>query len=168
MAKIAKQAKKKDGPHLAASFFCETLVEDKRDGALCAIRIIDTITVQLPPSSSPEIPPEIPVRIAALLSFKSGDSPGEHTVRIVMHSPSGEKSRTVLEQIVPFTPQPQGGANLRLDNVIIVKTGGVFWMDIFLDGKRVTRMPLKISIQLGEAIPGQSADVERKPDGRAR
>ena len=166
MAKFNKRANKEGGPYLAASFFCETILEDKKDGALSAIRIIDTITVQLLPSSPPGPPPEIPVRVAALLAFRTGDSPGEHTIRIVTHLPSGEKSKTVLEQSLPLTREPQGGGNLRVEFIIKVKESGLVWMDVFLDGERVTRMPLLISIQPAETVPVQSAEFEGKPDSR--
>jgi hypothetical protein len=167
MVKTGKRSRKKGGPYLAASFFCEKIIEDKQDSALSAIRIIDTITVQLDASTPPEIPSEehrIPIGIASLLSFKTGDSPGEHTVRVVMRSPSGKESETVYEQIIRFPPEPQGGANLRVQNLIHVKKGGVFWMEVFLDDKPVTRMPLLISIQRGETVPVKSADAARKPN----
>ena len=160
MANRGKQAVKKDGPYLTAAFFCERTIEDKQDGALSAIRIIDIITLTLPASAPPEIPSEthrLPVHISGLLSFKTGGSPGEHTVRLVMHSPSG-KSQTVLEQVLPFSPEPYGGANLRVDSVVLVKKGGLFWMHVFLDGKRVTRIPLVISIQRAEGAASGPAD----------
>jgi hypothetical protein len=171
MVKAAKRARKKGGPYLPASFFCEKIIEDKQDSALSAIRIIDTINVQLDPSTPSEIHSEehrVPVSIASLLSFKTGDSPGEHTVRIVMQSPSGKESETVFEQVIPFPPEPQGGANLRVQNVIQVKKGGLFWMEVILDGKPVTRMPLLISIQRAETVPFKSTDAEKKPDSRSR
>jgi len=149
MAKGKIKPKRKGGPYLAAAFFCERTIEDKQDGALSAIRMTDQINVMLDPSAPPDFPSEtqrLPVVISGLLAFKTGDSPGEHVVRLVMHSPSGKKS-TVLEQTLPFTPRPHGGANLRLNNVIAVKKGGLFWLHVFLDGRRVARMPLQITIQ---------------------
>src|SRR5262245_34366539 len=108
MTKGKRRTKKKGGPFLAAAFFCETVLEDKKDGALSAIRIVDTITVNLPPSTPPEVPSEqhrIPISLAGLVAFKTGDSPGEHTVRVDMESPSGKKPKTVVEQTLTFTPQ---------------------------------------------------------------
>lgn len=153
MARAKKQEKKKGGPYLAAAFFCETTIEDKQDGALSAIRMLDQIILKIPavapvdPSSEER---KIPVSVSGLLSFKSGDFPGDHRIRLVMESPSG-KSQVAYEQTLPFTPPPQGGANLRLNHTILVKKGGLFWMNVFLDGKRVTRMPLLISVQRPDA-----------------
>ena len=157
MAKNKKSVKRLGGPFLAAAFFCETTMEDKQDGAISAIRMVDQLTLNLAPSTPPEVPSKktkLPVYIAGLLSFKTGDAPGDHVLSVVVHSPSG-KSQEFLKQTLPFSKPPHGGANLRLNNVIHVYKGGLFWFDIFLDGKRMTRMPLQITIQ--------RAEVESKP-----
>jgi hypothetical protein len=107
-----KPTKKAGGPYLAAAFFCESVIEDKQDSALTAIRIVDTIMFQLHPSAPADFPSEtqrLPVPISGLLMFKTGDSPGEHTVRLVAESPSGKK-HTILEQVVTFTQPPHGGS----------------------------------------------------------
>jgi len=158
MAKKKKRSKPNGGPYLAAAFFCETTIEDKQDGSLSIIRMVDQVTLSLPPSTPAEIPSEqhrLPVYASGLLSFKTGDSPGDHTIRVVMESPSGKRAEQVFEQVVTFTPQPHGGANLRLNHAIMVKKGGLFWFHVYLDGKRVTRMPLQIIVQRAEMPPRQ-------------
>ena len=152
MAKQPKAEKTKSGPHLAAAFFCEMTLLDK-DGAPSAIRLIDNIEMMIDPSAPPDFPSDkqkIPINLNGLLCFKTGDSPGDHTLRLVMHSPTG-KSSVVMEKSIPFTPMPQGGINVRLSFTIMVKSGGLFWLHVYLDGKRYTRMPLHISIQRADA-----------------
>jgi len=147
--KARKLRKKTGGPYLAAAFFCESLIEDKADGALTAVRIIDSMVVQLGPDAAPDFPSDenrLPIQIHALLTFKSGDSPGNHAIKVVAESPSG-KRQTILEQTLPLSPPPHGGANLRVSQTIGVHKGGLFWTHVFLDGKRVTSMPLQISIE---------------------
>jgi hypothetical protein len=161
MAKVSKRLKRMRGPQLAAAFFCETLLEDK-DGVLSAIRIIDTVTVQIPNSAPPNIPSDehrIPVVASGLITFKTGDSPGEHKVRIVAESPSGKK-QTVKEDTVVFTKAEQGGINIRLNSVVQVKKGGLFWFHVFLDEKRFTSMPLIISVERVDS------SQEKPSDGR--
>jgi hypothetical protein len=143
-----KPAKRTDGPYLAAAFFCESIIEDKRDGALTAVRMVDTISLQLPHDTPEDFPSEttrLPVPVAGVLSFKSGGSPGDHMIRLIAQSPSG-KSETVLEQNVALDSQPQGGVNIRLNQVIQVKQGGLFWLHVFLDEEQVTSMPLMITV----------------------
>jgi hypothetical protein len=160
MAKASKQSKK-SGPHLAAAFFCEGIIEDANDHSLSAIRIVDTFRIVLPPTAPEGFPSEtnrLPVHISGLLSFKTGDSPGEHVVRLVAESPSGKK-QTVLEQTITLTDAPQGGTNVRLHQVLAVKSRkGLFWIHVYLDGKRVTRMPLHISVDRAEEDSSQPSD----------
>ncbi|HBI44131.1 MAG TPA: hypothetical protein DDY78_14955 [Planctomycetales bacterium] len=148
--------KKTAGPYLAAAIFCETIIEDKQDNVLSAIRIIDTFTMTLAASTPPDVPSEknrLPVNVNGLLIFKTGSSTKKtHALRIVMQSPSGKRGK-VLEETIPFPPEPQASANVRLATTIAVKEGGLFWMDVFLDTKRLARMPLMIHIQRQELAP---------------
>lgn len=122
MAEQRKKSKKTGGPYLAAAFFCETILEDKYDNTLSAIRIIDQIIFTIDPFAPPDFPSEskkIPVPVTGLLAFRSGDSPGEHVVRLVMESPSG-KLNPAADQAIQLTPQPNGGMNLRIKNTVFV------------------------------------------------
>jgi hypothetical protein len=148
MDKPAKRTMKAGGPYLAAAFFCETVIEDKSDGALSAIRMIDRIDINLPPTAPPDFPSvqnRLPVAIRIVLSFKTGDAAGDHTIRAVFISPSGKKNPP-FEQTLPFPREEHGGVNIGIKTTIGVVKGGLFWVDVSLDGKRVTRMPLLISV----------------------
>jgi hypothetical protein len=151
MARARKQVTK-GGPYLAAALICERVLADQ-DGAMSAIRIVDQFTLTLDPATPPELPSKehpIPVTLSILLILKTGDSPGEHAIRLDMQYPSG-KSETAFEQKIQFQPQPQSGANLRFNVTIRVHSSGLFWMDVFLDSKRITRMPFQITIQRADA-----------------
>ena len=163
MAKSKPVRKKKDGPYLAAALFCETVIEDAADRALSAIRIIDTITLVLP--DTPDFPSKenrLPVRMTGLLSFKTGGSPGEHVVRVVMISPSGKKN-PALEQTITLREPEQGGANVTLRTTIGVVKGGLFWFHVYLDGKLLTRMPLKIVLEKSGQSPAETSGARRRP-----
>jgi hypothetical protein len=89
---IKKNRRSFGGPYLAAALFCESIIEDKRDGALTAVRIIDTIKIVLGPEAPHDFPSDanrLPVTIHALLSFKSGSASGDHIIKVVSESPSG-------------------------------------------------------------------------------
>jgi hypothetical protein len=166
-----KRKKKKRGPQLAAAVFCEALIEDKSDGAISAIRIFDTFNVVLPsntPSDFPSAEKRLRVPLWVLLSFKTGDSPGKHRVRVVMESPSG-KSGTAFEQDLHLEPPAHGGFNLRLNTNIMVMKGGLFWAHVYLDGKRMTSMPLQVTVQRAEVPGGLPDDVAALiPDQRGK
>ncbi len=150
---------KRGGPFLSAAFFCEKAIEDKQDGALSAIRIIDTLTIQLHHLTPPDVPSDekrLPVNFSGVVSFKSGDGSGSHKVSLVVESPTGKKSGKLFEQSVLFPVEPQGGFNLKFGGVIEIKNGGVFWVHVFLDGRRVTQMPLMINVERLPAPLGTS------------
>src|SRR5437764_5843725 len=93
MAKRKQPKAETAGPYLAAAFFCETTLEDEQDETVSAIRLIDQLVFTLDPSAPPDFPSatqRLPVTIKGLLSFKTGNAPGSHKVRIVMESPSGK------------------------------------------------------------------------------
>jgi hypothetical protein len=154
-----KQRKKKPrGPYLAAAFFCEQVIKSE-DGALTPVRITDQIKVLIPANAPADFPSEqnrLPVRMSGLLSFKSGDFPGEHTLRLVMESPSG-KVEKMHEQKIPFSDPPQGGGNLILQNTVGVYKGGLFWFNVYLDGKRMTSIPLEIKYEREQAAQTPAA-----------
>ena len=144
-------ARRNRGPFLSAAFFCESVIESK-DGALTPVRLIDQLTVALDPSTPQDVPSEtnrLPIEIWSVIGFKSGDSPGEHVLRLVLESPSGKK-QTVFQQMIPLSEPPHGGANIRLKQQIAVMNGGLFWTHVFLDDRPVTSIPLLITIVRGE------------------
>jgi len=150
MAKKAKPGK--GGPHLAAAVFCDDTIQDRDDGTISVIRIIDQIAVLLPPDAPPDFPSKanrITVSGKLFLAFKTGDSTGSHTVRCVMESPSGRKA-VVFERTLDFSPQPNGGSNFHIDLRVKVYKGGLFWMYVYVDRKRLALMPIVIKIERGK------------------
>jgi len=164
MARAKKKVKPKPvgGPFLAAAVFCDNILTGA-DGALSAIRIVDRIDATVPSDAPPNVPSDskrLPVAIRALLMFKSGSATGEHDVHLAIHSPSGEKTPGPKTTLM-FTDAPTGGANLKLHLGLAIYESGLYIVDILLDGKRITRMPLSISVSRGEA-------PQPKPAARAK
>ena len=151
MAKVEKLAPEKGGPYLTAAFFCEQTIEDVRDAAMSAIRIFDKTTIILDSAIvPPDMPSEskrLPVGLVGLVSFKTGDSPGEHTIRIGLVSPSGKTTPNVFERTLTFGEKPYSGVNVRLQTTIFVKQGGLFYMEVYLDDQLATRVPFEIEVQ---------------------
>ena len=81
----------------------------------------------------------------------------------MMESPSGKLTKS-LEDVIPFTPEAHGGANLTLRSTIRVYNGGLFRLHVFLDDEEVTQMPLLITIQRAEASPvAKNGQQKTKP-----
>jgi hypothetical protein len=148
-----KRSTKKGGPYLAAALFCENVIEDK-ENVLSAIRLVDRMLLNLvgAPPDFPSKENRLQVPVTILLCFKTGDFPGEHTVSIVATSPSGKKN-PVVDQKLAFTTQKNGGANWIARTTLAVFSGGVFWFDVYVDNKLITRMPLEILINKSTPPP---------------
>lgn len=141
--------KEKSGPFLAAAFCCEQTLEDK-DGTISAIRIVDRFTITLPasvPANYPSKTHRLPVSFNALVSFKTGDSPGTHTVRCEMVSPSGKVNERAFVQTFAFLEQYTGSVNVRMPIAVGVKQGGLFKMNVYLDDRFMTQVPFEIILE---------------------
>jgi hypothetical protein len=149
--KTRKARKPPGGPFLAAAVFCDSVVRDD-GGAMTAVRIIDHVTITIPTDAPPDVPSEenrLIAQVEGLVAFKKGSAGRRHKVKLVMHSPSG-KSQVMNEQEADFKDEEHGGFSLRLKTMIAISEGGLFWMDVRLDGKLMTRMPLRITVNRAE------------------
>jgi hypothetical protein len=146
-----------DGPFLQAACLCEQVLEEK-DGVLSAIRIVDRIVVQaqLPPGASrPETFPAITVSLWLLLSFKAGKALGNYSLQITPWTPSGLKLAGPTLPLL-FEGGEDRGVNIRMQLTFAAQEQGIYWFDVVLGDRLVTRMPLRILIQtFGTTSPPQ-------------
>lgn len=144
----AKKAAKVGGPFLAAAVFCESIMEESSK-IVSAIKIIDGVQYYIHPDAPDDVPSKehpVPISQRALLTFKTGDSPGTHHLKMVLEEPSGNRQEIKTQEIV-LSPPPQGGCNVTSTIAIPIRANGVYWFDVFLDGKLMTRMPLNVNVQ---------------------
>jgi hypothetical protein len=155
MAKSKKTARRPPKPLLAAAVFCDKVLEGMGDGAMSAIRIVDTVTVSIPHDHDPE--ERVPIRLNALIAFRSGDVKGERTLRLRMRMPTG-KRKVVMEKSMTFLGG-ESGTNVRVTVELKIKTEGLYWIDVLVDRARFTSMPLRIFFVRTEANkpPAQGA-----------
>src|SRR6266404_6364932 len=122
-----QKSKKKSGPYLAAAVFCESVLEEK-DGVHSAVRIVDQLNIIVDSSAPHDFPSKehpLPIRINALIMFRSGDSPGEHLMRLILEGPSG-KMQELIQQTVILSAQPSGGLSSRIIANFNVGGAGLF------------------------------------------
>lgn len=164
MATAKKPAKKKiSGPFVAAAVFCENIVEDS-SGMLSAIRILDTINVAVPPHIDPPTKKnQLPLSLNLLLSFRSGDSPRRQRLKVTIESPEGKRKDVGASRPVEYTKEPHAVTNVKVKVNLGVHSSGVFWFDVFLDGKLMTRVPLNVVIsQIGTPQPTTAGNSPKK------
>lgn len=150
-------AKKKQfgGPYLSCAVFCDRALREE-DGAISAIRIIDRVKLSLSPETPADVPSEaarLLVSTTALIGWKTGSSAAKHRLKLETESPCGTR-KTVKETSLRFPAEPQSGCTLIIDLAIAVSREGLHWVDVLLDDKRITRMPLLVEI-VREAPPAR-------------
>jgi hypothetical protein len=159
-------AKKSAGPYLAAAVYCQTIVSES-EGHVTPVNIFDSINLTLAPGVPPDFPSEekrIHITVWAFISFRRGDAPAEHDFHIVSESPSGKKQKQE-EQVIKLPDGPHAGTNLNIKITLGIVKGGLFWTNVYLDNRLITRMPLLINLKReGEAgsVTDAAKDVSKK------
>jgi hypothetical protein len=123
------------GPHLAIAAICERVLQEK-DGVISAIRFIDRIHFRTPEGMERE-----PQPISILVSLRSGAARGRYKLAITVEKPSGEQGATVETPV--FFEGEERGVNVVLPTAFGPDQEGLYWFDVWFEGERLTRMPLR-------------------------
>ncbi len=138
------------GPYIQLAAFCDLVIEGK-DGTLSLIRVTDRLMHQAVGTGAPEQMPQVPYIMTAVIALKSGQARGGHAVKIVIEKPSG------LRQDGPtVTAMLEGedrGQNLILKFQMVFEEQGMYWFDVLVNNRLVTRMPWRV-IYSRTLIPG--------------
>jgi hypothetical protein len=155
MARTAKPEKKVGGPFVAAALLCNSITEDS-DGVLSAIRIVDEIHALVRSDAPPDFPSKdkpLDVTTWALIIIRRGDArAGKHKLRLVFERPDGTTDEAV-NQDIELPKHPNGAANVKVKMSLKLFSSGVFWIDVVLDGKCLSRMALNLVILRPESTP---------------
>ena len=152
-------------PYVIVAAVCERVLQEK-DNVLSAIRLVDMVTFNPTGENPPEEMPAFTTNVTALLSFRSGPAQGQRTVQIKLIKPNGELSEIKSgesEFSVVFNGEGHG-VNLIIRMSIDFTLPGLHWFDVTINGKVITRIPLKVAyglVQVSKVIPNQDAG---KPD----
>jgi hypothetical protein len=135
------------GPYLIAALLCEKVLQEKNE-VISIIRMVDRITLTVPAS---EALPLLPLNLTLFLAFKSGSARGSNTIKLSIEPPSGIR---LPEQLLPvFFEGEDRGSNLILTLNIVIDQEGVYWFNILLEEKLLTRIPLRVIYQrVGQSI----------------
>jgi len=129
------------GPFLQMAVFCEKVLQEK-DNVLSAIRIVDRFTQSTSVEGAPDIMPPFTIGVSILIGFKSGDVKGKWELKLKPIAPSGQELPGFAGPI--FFEGEERGANVVIQYGLTAKEEGIYWFDIMLNDKLLTRMPLRI------------------------
>lgn len=146
---MADEIETLDGPYVQAALFCEKVLEE-RDGVLSAIRVVDRLFINVSGIGAPDklsdLPPQMTtLNIVGLVALKSGFARGSHTVVV--------RGRTPSQQPIPAVSFPvllegeDRGANVVFQMGIQAREDGLYWFDVLVNDRLMTRMPLRIVYQ---------------------
>lgn len=137
------------GPYLATACLCERVLVEE-DHVLSAIRIVDRVSVSTTmPAGSPtamRVPVPLPP-LVALISIKNGSARGTRHLDLRGTTPTGEPLPNISVPI-PLAGDDDQGVQVRVNVVLQVNQGGIFWFDVQLDGELLTRMPLRVDYEI--------------------
>lgn len=129
------------GPFLTAALICERVLQEQ-DGVPSAIRIIDRVFFGTDEEGT-LLQPHHPITL--FVSFKAGAARGSYPIAVHVEKPSAETD-SLLEASMFFEGEERG-ANLILSAMFAPEMPGLYWFDVYFDGDRVTRIPLRAIYQ---------------------
>jgi len=133
------------GPFLEAAFICEEVLKEKKDGTYSAIRMVNRITFHEQTFNPGAI---IPLPLKLVVSFKAGDVKGTRHLSFYVTNPSRKREPLegyVFPHPVVFTGEDTGAIMVLPCLVIKYDTDGTYWIDVLLEKKRYSRIPLTVA-----------------------
>lgn len=130
------------GPFLLCAITCEKVLEEK-DGVKSAIRMVDRITRAVIGPSPPKEMEPFDRELTLLIRLKSGSARGAYPLEVRLVKPSGESPPPLL-QTVYFEGEEDRGIDIVANMRIKFDMTGVYWFHVYLDGVRLTQIPLRI------------------------
>ena len=130
------------GPFLVCAITCEKVLEEK-DGVKSAIRMIDRITRTVVGPSPPKEMEPFERELTLLIRLKSGSARGTYPLEIRLVKPSGESPPPLLQNVY-FEGEEDRGLDIVANMRVKFDLTGVYWFHVYLDGVRLTQVPLRI------------------------
>ena len=135
------------GPFVNVATFCDQAIQDK-DGVLTIVRVIDQMTLTATgPTAPEELPPGGAVNLTLVVALKAGQAHGKQDVKIEFEHPDGSKHPGPAIP-VHFSGGAGGGANAIFKITLVLSSAGLYWADVLVNGRLVSRVPLEVRYQV--------------------
>ena len=132
------------GPFVRAALICERMLEEK-DGVLTPVRVIDRFSVQAQGAEAPATMPPSKISFVIFVSLAAGDARGGTNLSLRLEPPSVTDARMLWEGTLDFHAGPDQTQNLVLHTNVDARSAGLYWIDVLVEGRRATRIPLRVS-----------------------
>lgn len=130
------------GPFVSLAAFCETVLQEA-NGVLSLIRVVDTLEVHAKGPDAPDDMPPGVVEATLVVLLRAGRAKGGQTVQINLERPDG--SRDDGPEIQVHFPGGEGsGHNLISTMRFEARSQGLYWADVVVNKRLMTRVPLQV------------------------
>lgn len=133
------------GPFLSAALLCERVLVEQ-DGVASLIRIVDRrLHTQVGPDAPDEMP-AVSIDWSLVLLFKAGSARGRSEVLLQIEAPSGLRLGDPIRLPVLFEGEDRG-VQLVAQLGLELSEEGLYWINVRLDGRPITRVPFRLVYQ---------------------
>jgi hypothetical protein len=136
------------GPYLALAVICERALIEK-DDVMSLVRIFDQWNVKGPFQKMPVTF----VSLWVVISMRSGSFRGKAGVSVNPKTPTGV-DLPQFQAVIHFGDKgDQQSANVIAQMAFTAEDEGIYWFDVRLDGRMLTKIPLKLVYERIEGAP---------------
>lgn len=130
------------GPFVQIAAFCQ-LAMIENTGQVSLVRIIDRITLAVPPGTDPvALQQKQPLQITLAIILKSGFFRGKATMTIRPIMPSGTEMPPA--QFPMLLEGDDRGVQIIMPMALALPEEGLYWFEILVDETSVTKVPLRL------------------------
>lgn len=151
-----------DGPFVSIAAICERVLQEA-DNTLSAIRIIDKVGIESPPTFPPGTTDDeklLGFDLWILIVLRSPKPLADCPILLTCCPPSGRVSTEPLGFAVAQFAGGASNVNLRCKAILPYEGPGLYWFDVEVANRLVARMPL--GLMVGVATEGQKPQGEHK------
>lgn len=133
------------GPHLAAAFLCERILQEK-DNVPSFIRVVDRFTVPVPPKLPAGMQLMAPpvLQFMLVVSLKAGSLPaGKYALRVKLVKPDGTQMQDNTAHVF-INGGDDNGALVGMPSALVNPEEGLYWFDIYFEDGLLTRIPMRV------------------------
>ena len=110
---------------------------------MTAVRVIDQLTIELPPTKPNVVTVVAPLKLALLVSIREGEANHPYEVSIIVRDPTG-KARKLQPPGQILVAGAVSGANFVANLNFVPQHEGMYYFEIELDGRFFSRVPLSV------------------------
>ena len=150
------------GPYIQVACICEKVLVEQ-DGVKSAIRIVDRVVVTAAGVNPPEEMEPYTATYFFLIKLIAGSTRGTNNLELQLQKPSGE-SRAPQRIVINFEGDDNRPVDIMGPLRVTFDMPGLYWLDLFFNGKRLSRMPLSV-VYLPQFRTGSTPPDNPPPNG---